>query len=287
MDDETGPSLRGLRDPLVAMAFGGWGDASQAASDALDHLVTAYDAQVSFGMDPSDYYDFQSSRPMASFDDDGERTISWPTTEILVAHLAKRDLVIIRGPEPNFRWPAFASTLTSAIRSVQPSLVVSLGAMLSDAPHSRPVPVTLTSPHPAVREEYAAEPTQYEGPTGITGVLTQSCHRIGIPTVSIWAACPHYVANPPNPKAALAILARLEDILGSPIDLGDLPARAELWERSVNELADEDPDVAEYIAGLEAQDDERQPQVSGDAIAAEFQRYLRRRDPRSGSSGTS
>lgn len=272
------PSLRHLRDPLVVMAFGGWSDASQAATDAVDHLVTTYDAQVAFGLDPSDYYDFQSSRPVVALDGDGNRTLAWPTTELFVAELEHRSLVLLRGPEPNFRWPSFAAALTSALRTVKPSAVVSMGAMLSETPHTRPVPVSLSSESEALREEFGAEKATYEGPTGMTGVMAHSTHTLGLPTLSMWVACPHYVANPPNPKATLALLNRLEDLFGAPIDLGDLPGRAELWERSVDDLASEDPDVAEYIHGLEAADDARQPEVSGDAIAAEFQRYLRRRD---------
>ncbi len=270
--------LRNLRDPYVVMAFGGWSDAAQAATDATDHIVTTYNAEVVFAVDPADYYDFQSSRPVVSLDEDGERQLSWPSTEVLVARLPKRDLVIVRGPEPNFRWPQFASALTSALRTVEPTLAVILGAMLTENPHTRPVPIMVSSQSAAVREKYGAEASQYEGPTGMTGVMSMALHTAGIPVLSLWAACPHYVANPPNPKAALALVNRLEDVFGEGIDLGDLPARAQLWERSVNELAEDDPDVSEYIANLEEADDERQPEVDGDALAAEFQRYLRRRD---------
>lgn len=270
--------LRNLRDPYVAMAFGGWSDAAQAATDALEHLVTTYDADVAFTIDPGDYYDFQTSRPTVALTDDGERHLTWPSTELLVASLPRRDIVVVRGPEPNFRWPQFASSLTSALRSVRPDLAVMLGAMLTENPHTRPVPVMASSQSVAVRERYGAETSQYEGPTGMTGVMSMALHTAGIPVLSLWAGCPHYVANPPNPKATLALVTRLEDVFGEPIDMGDLPARAELWERSVNELAEDDPDVSEYIANLEAADDARDPEVSGDAIAAEFQRYLRRHD---------
>lgn len=270
--------LRNLRDPYVIMAFGGWSDAAQAATDAADHIVTTYNAEVVFAVDPADYYDFQTSRPQVSLDEDGERQLAWPSTEVLVASMPKRDLVIVRGPEPNFRWPQFSSALTSALRSVEPGLVIVLGAMLTENPHTRPVPIMSSSQSAAVREKYDAEASQYEGPTGMTGVMSMALHTAGIPVLSLWAACPHYVANPPNPKAALALVHRLEDVLGEGIDLGDLPARAELWERSVNELAEDDPDVSEYITGLEEADDERQPEVDGDAIAAEFQRYLRRHE---------
>mgnify|MGYP000005740639 CR=1 FL=1 len=268
--------LRNLRNPYVVMAFGGWSDAAQAASDAVDHLVTTYDSEVVLALDPSDYYDFQASRPLIAMNEDGDRSISWPSTEILVCHLPQRDLVVVRGPEPNFRWPAFAAALVAPLLLVETELVIVLGAMLSENPHTRPVPVMLSSSDQALREQYDAEAPTYEGPTGIQGVMTQACHVAGMPVVSVWASCSHYVASPPNPKATLALLSRLEDLVQGPIDLGDLPARAELWEKNVDELADDDPDVAEYISTLEEANDARQVEPSGDAIAAEFQRYLRR-----------
>ena len=270
--------LRNLRDPMLVMAFSGWSDAAQAASEAADHIVSQYDGRVVASIDPNEYYDFQSSRPMVSLDSDGERVISWPSTEIVVCNLPMRDVVVVRGPEPNFRWQSFAAALSALVVIADPELVIVLGALLSESPHSRPVPISLSSGDVAIREKYGAERSTYEGPTGIHGIMVQACQVAGIPTVSVWAACPHYVASPPNPKATLAILSRLEDLLGGPIDLGDLAARAELWERSVDDLAADDPDVAEYISNLETASDAREPEPSGDAIAAEFQRYLRRRD---------
>lgn len=271
---------RPLRDPVIVMAFGGWSDAAQAATDAIEHLATTYEAEQVLVLDPSDYYDFQSTRPMAGFDTDGNRTITWPTTEALVAPMPGRDLVLIRGPEPNFRWPAYASELTQIVQGSAPGLVVILGALLSENPHSRPVPVAASSMDEGLRETYGAEKPTYEGPTGMTGIMAQACQVIGFPTLSVWASAPHYVSNQPNPKATLALITALEDYLGEPIDLGDLPARAEMWERTVDEVAEDDPEVTEYIQGLEAADDARRPQPSGDAIAAEFQRYLRRRPER-------
>lgn len=270
--------LRNLRDPMVVIAFSGWSDAAQAASDAADHLVSLYSGDVVATVDPDDYYDFQTSRPLVSLAEDGERVISWPTTEVLLCRLPMRDVVVIRGPEPNFRWPSFAAALSAIVAVVDPELVIVLGALLSENPHSRPVPVSLSSSDVTLRERFGAERSTYEGPTGMQGVMAQACHLAGIPTVSVWAACPHYVASPPNPKATLALLSHLEDLLGGPIDLADLAARAEMWERSVDDLAADDPDVAEYIANLESASDAHEPEVSGDAIAAEFQRYLRRRD---------
>ena len=208
---------------MVVIAFSGWSDAAQAASDAADHLVSLYSGEVVATVDPDDYYDFQTSRPLVSLTEDGERVISWPTTEVLLCHLPMRDVVVIRGPEPNFRWPSFAAALSAIVAVVDPELVIVLGALLSENPHSRPVPVSLSSSDVTLRERFGAERSTYEGPTGMQGVMAQACHLAGIPTVSVWAACPHYVASPPNPKATLALLSHLEDLLGGPIDLGDPP----------------------------------------------------------------
>ncbi len=272
--------LENLRDPIAVVAFGGWSDAAQAASDALEHVAATYGATTVFQLDPSHFYDFQASRPHVKFLADGQRVVSWPSTEVQVASLPRRDLVLVRGPEPSHRWAEFVTALTGVVLEASPSLAVVLGAMLTDNPHTRPVQVLASSELPEVRDRYGAEAPQYEGPTGVTGVMAISVHEQELPVLSLWAACPHYVASPPNPKATLALVTRLEDVVGEPIDLGDLPARAELWETNVNELAADDPDVTDYISTLEAADDARQPEVSGDAIAAEFQRYLRRRDDR-------
>jgi predicted ATP-grasp superfamily ATP-dependent carboligase len=192
--------------------------------------------------------------------------------------LAERDLVLIGGPEPNFHWRGFSAALVSAMRTVKPEIVVMLGSMLTDAPHSRPVPVHGSAATPALAETLGLEVSSYEGPTGIHGVLAADCAVIGLPTASLWASVPHYVAEPPNPKATLALLDRLEDLLDTPLDPGDLPEQAVQWETQVNDLAAEDSDISAYISALEERRDENQPEPQGDAIAAEIQRYLRRRN---------
>jgi proteasome assembly chaperone (PAC2) family protein len=273
--------LRGLRNPAVVAAFGGWNDAGEAASGVIDHLVEHYQARLEFAIDPEDYYDFQVNRPTTRLIE-GERTIEWPTTEVLVAELPERDLVLIGGPEPNFRWQEYISRLLSMLRSVHPEVVVVLGALLTDAPHTRPVPVSGTASSQQLADELGLELSDYEGPTGIVGVLSYECTLAGFPVVSMWASVPHYVAEPPNPKATLALLTRLEDVLNLPLDAGDLAQDAERWVEQVNELVADDPDIASYITALEERRDEATPTPTGDTIAAEFERYLRRRDRRRG-----
>jgi len=190
-----------------------------------------------------------------------------------------RDLVLVRGLEPNMRWRGFCQELLAIAVELGVELVVTLGALLADSPHTRPVPVSGTSSDPELAARLGLEPSRYEGPTGIVGVFQDICERAGLPAVSFWAAVPHYVAQPPCPKATVALLHRVEDLLDSPVPMTDLAERARAWERQVDELAAEDSDVAEYIATLEQREPEEDlPEASGEAIAKEFERYLRRRD---------
>jgi hypothetical protein len=271
--------LTGLRNPAVVAAFGGWNDAAEAATGVIDHLVDQYAADLAFAIDPEEYYDFQVNRPALKLFE-GRRVLEWPTTEVLVAHLEERDLVLIGGPEPNYRWQAFTARLMSMLRSIKPEMVVLLGAMLTDAPHSRPVPVAGSARPQVLADDLGLEASNYEGPTGIVGVLASECESIDLPVVSLWASVPHYVADPPNPKATLALLARVEDVLSLSIDSGDLAESATAWMTQVDELVSEDPDIAGYISALEERRDEVTPPPNGDSIAAEFERYLRRRNRR-------
>ncbi|MDN5771984.1 MAG: PAC2 family protein [Microlunatus sp.] len=280
MEAPVNAGLRGLREPLVVAAFSGWSDAGDAASAAVGHLAEAYQAELAFELDPDDYYDYQVNRPEALIDpDDGERQIIWPTTRIKTAQLAGgRDLVLVQGIEPNLRWRQFGGLITSALRSAGPARVFVLGALLADTPHTRPVPVTTTTRDTSLMETYGIGESTYEGPTGIVGVMADLLARAGLPTASVWAALPHYVSHPPCPKATRAILSQLERLLDVPLDFGELPELARAWERGVNELAAEDSEVAEYVSQLEEQQDAAElPEASGDAIAAEFERYLKRR----------
>lgn len=272
------PSLRDLHDPVVVAAFGGWNDAGSAASSAVEHLAEAYAVEFAFALEGDDFYDYQVNRPQVKLSVDGPELV-WPTTELSVGRLVNgRDLVLVRGIEPNMRWRQFTTSITSALTSARAHRVHLLGALLADTPHTRPVPVSTTTADATLGAELALEGSTYEGPTGIVGVLSDALTRAGLPVVSLWAALPHYVSSPPCPKGTLALLSALESVLDTPLDLGELPELARAWERGVDELAAEDTEVAEYVSALEAQTDASDlPEASGDAIAAEFERYLRRR----------
>ncbi|GAB2454563.1 filament polymerization regulator ParJ [Nocardioides hungaricus] len=269
-----------LVDPIVIAAFEGWNDAADAASSVVDHLVRVWDARVVGAVDPEDFYDFQVNRPYVGTDDNGYRRITWPTTRIAVASPPDldRDVVLVRGIEPSMRWRQFCAEVLAAVEELGGSLVVTLGALLADTPHTRPIPVSGTASEPELVDRLKLEQSTYEGPTGIVGVFQDACALLDLPAVSYWAAVPHYVAQPPCPKATLALLGQLEDLLEASIPLGELPEDARAWERGVDELAEEDEDVADYVRALEeTRDTTDLPEASGEAIAREFERYLKRR----------
>jgi predicted ATP-grasp superfamily ATP-dependent carboligase len=274
-----GRDLRDLVDPVVVVAFGGWNDAGNAATGVVDHLGEAYGAELAFALDPDDFYDYQVNRPMVTLTDDDERVLTWPTTEIRIGRLASgRDLLLVQGLEPNLRWRQFATTVASALQSANARRVHVLGALLADTPHTRPIPVSTSTYDRDLMTTLGLAPSTYEGPTGIVGVLGDILTRGGLEVLSLWAAVPHYVSHPPCPKATLALLSSLEELIDTALDQGELPELARAWERGVDELAAEDTEVAEYVSTLEEQQDATElPEASGEAIAAEFERYLRRR----------
>ncbi|HRW17231.1 MAG TPA: PAC2 family protein [Dermatophilaceae bacterium] len=276
----------GLRDPVLVAAFEGWNDAGDAASQAVAHLVEVWGAREVGVLDPEDYYDFQVNRPRVRFDD-GRRVLSWPSTRILVAtppSLA-RDVVLVQGIEPSTRWRSYVAELLDAAGELGVSLVVTLGALLADVPHTRPIPVITTSDDPATRERYGVGASDYEGPTGIVGVLAHAAAERELAALSSWARVPHYAGAPPSPKAALALVGRLEALLELTVAHGDLDEQAQAWERGVDELAESDDEVADYVHALEEDVDTADlPEASGDAIALEFERYLRRRGDERGDS---
>lgn len=277
-----------LTDPVLVAAFEGWNDAGDAATGAVEHLELTWNAQPLAAIDPDDYYDFQVNRPTVSLVDGVSRRITWPTTRLSVCRPAgaEFDLVLIRGIEPNMRWRQFCDELLDMMRTLQVSKVITLGALLSDSPHTRPTPVSGTAYDPDSAARYSLEHSRYEGPSGIVGVLQDMCVTAGMPAISFWAAVPHYVSQPPNPKATLALLHRVEEVLDIAVPLGELPTQADDWQKVVDEMAEEDSDVRDYIRDLEERDDAGEMrEASGDAIAKEFERYLRRRD-RGGPAGS-
>jgi len=269
-----------LVDPVMVAAFEGWNDAGEAASGTIAHLRSVWDAQPLADLDSEEYYDYQVNRPMIALDEAGVRELTWPATRVFVARvpLFPRDLVLVQGVEPNMKWQQFTREVLGLAAELDVSTVITLGALLSDIPHTRPVPVTGSTSDAALQADLGLEPSTYEGPTGIVGVLQDACQRFGIPAISLWAAVPHYVGQPPCPKATLALVRKIEDILDIPVPLGELVEEARAWEAGVDDLAAEDDEVAEYVKQLEeARDAVELPEASGEAIAKEFERYLRRR----------
>jgi proteasome assembly chaperone (PAC2) family protein len=288
MDDAGWPTLT---NPVVVAAFEGWNDAGDAATGAVEHLELVWDAEQLTEIGPDDYYDFQVNRPTVSLVDGVTRRITWPTTRFSVCRPpgAEFDVLLIRGIEPNMRWREFCAELLAVLNEVGVQHVVTLGALLSDTPHTRATQVSGTAYDAESAARYGLENSRYEGPTGIVGVLQDACVGIGIPAISFWAGVPHYVSQPPNPKATLALLHSVEEVLDIPVPLAELPQQADEWQKLVDEMAAEDDEVTEYIRNLEERDDEidrtELKATSGDAIAREFERYLRRRDRGHGGSG--
>ncbi len=277
--DEAFPKLPELTDAVLILAFEGWNDAGEAATGAIDHLLEVWDSEWLGELDPEEFYDFQVNRPEATFDEDGGRQIVFPTTRLFLLKPpnSSRSLVALRGPEPNNRWRGFTEEILSIIRELDISLVITLGSMLAETPHSRPIPVNGTGSSAALNTKHGFEPSRYEGPTGIIGVITAACTAVEIPVVSLWAAVPHYFPQPPSPKGTLALITALENVLDLSIPVGDLPEEAHAWEADVDELADENDDIRGYVQQLESAHDAQTPEAtSGESIAREFERYLRR-----------
>ena len=264
---------------VAIAAFDGWNDAADAATSAVTHLAGVWQPRALGQIGPDDYYDFQVNRPTVSLGDGAARRVDWPATALVECRPKglRRAVVLIRGPEPNMRWRAYCAELVDAARRLNTDLVILLGALLADAPHTRPVPVSGTAGDAETATLLRLDQSRYEGPTGIVGVLAEACAEAGLPTVSLWAAVPHYAAQPPCPKATLALLRRVEELLDVELPLGDLPEQARAWERMVDELAESDSEVEEYVRALESREPETElPEASGDVIAMEFERYLRR-----------
>ena len=289
-----------LASPVAIAGFEGWNDAGEAASGVVNHLGIAWQATPIGAIDPEDFYDFQVNRPVVEIEGGRTQRLIWPTTRISLARSAdepgmsaapptglSRDVVLVHGIEPNMRWRAFSEELVQGLQSLGVELIILLGALLADAPHTRPVPVSVGSSNAKLGTDVGVGLVDYKGPTGIVGVLQHTCTAAGIPTVSLWAQVPHYVAQPPSPKATLALLRGVEDILDAPLPLADLPEEARAWERGVDELAQQDSEVADYVRTLEeAKDAMELPEASGDAIAREFERYFRRNGGTGGPPGS-
>ena len=269
-----------LTDPVAVVAFEGWNDAGDAATGAVEHLELIWDATPLAALDPEDYYDFQVNRPTVSLVNGVSRRIEWPTTRISVASPSEtdRDIVLIRGIELNMRWRGFCEELIELLGELDVRTVVLLGALLADTPHTRPTPVSGSAYDSESARKWGLETSRYEGPTGILGVFQDACVQAGLPAISFWAAVPHYVSQPPSPRATLSLLQLVEEVLEVAVPMGALPQQAADWVKTVDEMAQEDAEVVEYVRSLEERATEFDlSQANGDSIAREFERYLRRR----------
>jgi len=271
----------GLRAPALVCAFKGWNDAADAASSAITFVGTALGAQRFATIDPEEFYDFHATRPRVKLVDGQAREIVWPAVELFEARVprAPRDLILLSGSEPSFRWRTFCKLIVELAEVLGTQLVVTLGALLADVPHTRPVSVTGLTSDPALVARLGLAPSSYEGPTGIVGILHAACQQAGLPSASLWAAVPHYIAATPNPKAALALVRKLEGLVGVAVDASDLEHAAADYERQVNVAVQSDPDVQAFVERLEqAAVDEPSDQPgslpSVETIARDLQRFV-------------
>jgi proteasome assembly chaperone (PAC2) family protein len=270
-----------LHEPVVIAAFEGWNDAGDAASTAARYLIERWEAELVADIDPEEFYDFTNTRPQVSLDDDGLRQIDWPATEIHAATIPGTDqqVLIIVGTEPQLRWRTYTEALTEVARSQGARLCITLGALLAEVPHTRPTPVVGTAYEPDVVAGMDLQPSTYEGPTGIVGVLHDAWRRAGLRSASLWATVPSYVPGAPSPKAALALIERTAAMLDTWIATTDLEIASASYERQVSELVDADEETATYVTSLEEHHDvdHAAPGVlpSAETIAEEVERFLR------------
>ena len=272
-----------LRRPLLVAAFRGWNDGGQGATLAGGYLAKQWDTDSFAEIDSENFYDFQAVRPNVSLEDGLTRKLEWPSNTFLHGPIPglDRDVVILLGVEPNLRWKTYSSLVLELVQDLGIELVVTLGSLLADVPHTRPAPVSAAASDPALVDELGVEPSRYEGPTGIVGVLLDACRQAGLPSVSLWAAVPHYVSLAPSPRAALALCRRLGELVGADIDVAELEQAAEEYSEQVTEAVASDAETAAYVEELERRVDlmeaaEELP--SGESLAAELTRFLRERE---------
>jgi proteasome assembly chaperone (PAC2) family protein len=272
-----------LRSPVLVCAFAGWNDAASAATTAIEAVAAALDSEVVARLDPEDFYDFQVNRPTIRLVEGRTRHIDWPANTMVtaIAPGAERDLILMSGVEPNLRWRSYSTAILDAAQRMGVEMLVSLGALIADVAHTRPVPITGLATDQELVEKLNLSRSNYEGPTGIVGVLHDQCRERGISSASLWAAIPHYVAAVPNPKAALALLRRLEGMTGIAIEASELEDAMDRFESQIDRAVAANPEIEELVRRLEAEqaDEVELPGdvPSGDTLAREFQRFLRQR----------
>ena len=275
-----------LRAPALVCAFKGWNDAGDAASTALTFVGGALGAERFATIDPDEFYDFQVTRPHIRLVEGRTRRIDWPAVELYEVRVprAPRDLVLLAGTEPNMRWRTFVRVVLDLAEALGVQMVVTLGSLLADVPHSRPITITGLASDPVLVQRLGLQTSSYEGPTGIVGVLHSACQEAGLPSASLWAAVPHYISAVPNPKAALALIRKLEGLVGVAVDAGALETASADYDAQVNRAVQSDPEIQAFVERLEAAATEAEETgedlgqlPSGDILAREFQRFLRQR----------
>jgi proteasome assembly chaperone (PAC2) family protein len=273
-----------LRSPVLVCAFRGWNDAAAAASTALRAVAVSLDAEQIASVDPEDYFDFQATRPTISLDEGQTRRIEWPENNLSAVRVpsADRDLVLLEGTEPNLRWRTFSETIATAADALGVEMVITLGALIAEVAHTLPVPITGLASSQELVDELELERSSYEGPTGIVGIVHDLCRQAGIQSASLWAAVPHYVAAVPNPKAALALLRRLEGLTGIAVEASELEEETTDYEEQIGRAVAANPEIEELVSRIEAEQvdllsDEGEELPSADTLAREFQRFLRQR----------
>jgi proteasome assembly chaperone (PAC2) family protein len=274
-----------LRSPVLVCAFRGWNDAASSASAALSAVADSFEAEPLAEVDPEDYFDFQATRPTIVLSEGQTRRIDWPRNDLVAVRVpgAERDLVLFDGTEPNLRWRTFSEAIATAADALGVEMVVTLGALVAEVSHTLPVPITGLASDQGLVEELDLQRSSYEGPTGIVGVVHDCCRNLGISSASLWAAVPHYVAAVPNPKAALALLRRLEGLTGIAVDATELEEETASYEEQIGRAVAANPEIAELVERIEAEQTEAlgedDPDLpSADSIASEFQRFLRQQD---------
>ncbi len=270
-----------LRSPILVCAFRGWNDAAASASTALATMAESLDAEALAELDPEEYFDFQATRPTIILSDGQSRSIEWPRNAFAAARIpaADRDLILLDGTEPNLRWRTFSETIATAAETLGVEMVVTMGALVAEVSHTLPVPITGLASDEKLVEELDLTRSNYEGPTGIVGVVHDCCRQLGMTSASLWAAVPHYVAAVPNPKAALALLRRLEGLTGVAVDATDLEEEATGYEEQIGRAIAANPEIEELVQRIESEQseqlDESEDLPSADTLARDFQRFLR------------
>jgi predicted ATP-grasp superfamily ATP-dependent carboligase len=267
-----------LERPVMVCAFRGWNDGGQGASLACTYLARTWHAEAFADIDPESFFDFQMTRPTVARVS-GERRIEWPENSFQHARIGGRDAVLLLGTEPSLRWKTFTQLVTGLAKELDVSMLVTLGSLLADVPHTRPSPVTASATDPELLEQLGLSPSRYEGPTGVVGVLLDACREAKIPSVSLWAAVPHYVQLTPSPRAAKALCDRLASLLDLAIDTTELEEASEAYIQQVSEAVAADEETAAYVDELESRAEELEDDLpSGDSLAAELTRFLRERE---------